>query len=42
MFKEMFLWLSKSQGKISVSKVGEQVALDNPVGPNGWAEVSTG
>lgn len=41
MFKEMFLWLSKSQGKISVSKVGEQVALDNPVGPNGWAEVST-
>lgn len=41
MFREMFLWLSKSQGKISVSKVGEQVALDNPVGPNGWAEVST-
>ena len=36
MFREMFLWLSKSQGKVSASNVGEQIALDNPAGPNGW------
>jgi uncharacterized protein YegL len=40
-FKEMFLWFSKSQQKVSASKIGEQVALDNPVGPKGWAEAST-
>ena len=41
MFREMFLWLSRSQGKVSASKVGEQIALDNVAGPNGWGEIST-
>ena len=40
-FKEMFEWLSKSQAKISSSKIGEQVALENPVGPQGWGEAPT-
>lgn len=39
-FKELFNWLSKSQSKVSSSKVGEQVALENPVAA-GWASVST-
>lgn len=37
-FREMFAWLSKSQRKVSASKVGEQVALESPLG---WAEIST-
>jgi uncharacterized protein YegL len=37
-FKEMFAWLSKSQRSVSASKVGEQVALESPIG---WATVST-
>ncbi len=37
-FKEMFEWLSKSQGRVSASKVGENVQLDSPAG---WAEIST-
>lgn len=40
-FREMFAWLSKSQQRVSASKVGEQVALENPTGPQGWGEVST-
>lgn len=39
-FRELFQWLSKSQAKVSASKVGEQVALDNPVAA-GWAEIGT-
>lgn len=39
-FKDLFTWLSKSQSKVSTSKVGEQVALENPVAA-GWGEVST-
>ncbi len=38
-FKEMFDWLSKSQAKVSASKVGDQVPLENPVAA-GWGEVS--
>ncbi|HEY3374943.1 MAG TPA: VWA domain-containing protein [Candidatus Aquicultor sp.] len=37
-FKAMFEWLSKSQGRVSASKVGENVQLDSPTG---WAEIST-
>lgn len=37
-FKAMFEWLSKSQGKVSASKVGENVQLDSLAG---WAEIST-
>jgi uncharacterized protein YegL len=38
-FKEMFQWLSKSQAKVSSSKVGENVAIENPVAA-GWGEVA--
>lgn len=39
-FKDLFTWLSKSQSKVSTSKVGEQVVLENPVAA-GWGEIST-
>jgi uncharacterized protein YegL len=38
-FKELFLWFSRSQSKVSASKVGEQVALENPVAA-GWGEIA--
>ncbi len=41
-FREMFQWLSKSQQRVSMSRVGENVALDNPTGPTGWADIATG
>jgi len=37
-FSAMFDWLSKSQAKVSSSKVGESVQIENPVAA-GWAEV---
>lgn len=40
-FKEMFSWLSRSQQKVSASRVGEQIALENPTGPTGWAEITS-
>jgi uncharacterized protein YegL len=40
-FNEMFLWLSRSQQKVSCSRVGEQVILENPVSEHGWGEIST-
>jgi uncharacterized protein YegL len=40
-FKEMFAWLSKSQQRVSASRVGEQVPLPDPTGPSGWAEIET-
>jgi len=39
-FRDMFLWLSKSQSKVSASGVGEQIVLDDPV-VFGWAEIPT-
>jgi len=38
-FKEMFQWLSKSQAKVSSSKVGENVSIENPVAA-GWGQIS--
>lgn len=38
-FIEMFSWLSKSQAKVSSSKIGENVTLENPVAA-GWGEIS--
>jgi uncharacterized protein YegL len=38
-FKEMFQWLSKSQAKVSASKVGEQVTLETPMA-SGWGQLS--
>lgn len=40
-FREMFAWLSKSQQRVSASRVGEQVPLEDPTGPTGWAEIET-
>jgi uncharacterized protein YegL len=37
-FREMFAWLSRSQQRVSASKVGEQLALPSP---SGWAEITT-
>jgi uncharacterized protein YegL len=35
----MFQWLSKSQSKVSSSKVGENVSIENPVAA-GWGQIS--
>jgi uncharacterized protein YegL len=40
-FKAMFEWLSKSQARVSASRVGEEIALEYPAGPKGWAEISS-
>jgi uncharacterized protein YegL len=40
-FKEMFLWLSKSQQRVSASRVGDQVPLEDPTSPEGWAHIET-
>ncbi|MBP2132490.1 uncharacterized protein YegL [Methanomicrobium sp. W14] len=40
-FKEMFVWLSRSQAKVSASNMGEQVVLEDPVGETGWGEIPT-
>ncbi|HVF11480.1 MAG TPA: VWA domain-containing protein [Actinomycetota bacterium] len=40
-FREMFMWLSRSQQKVSASRVGDQVALEDPTGPQGWAQIET-
>ncbi|MDD1723958.1 MAG: VWA domain-containing protein [Methanospirillum sp.] len=36
---DMFLWLSKSLSQISDSRVGEQISLESPVGPEGWGVI---
>ena len=38
-FTELFQWLSKSQSKVSSSKVGENVSLESPVAA-GWGEIA--
>jgi len=40
-FKELFQWLSKSQTKISESKVGENVSLPTPTWIEGWDKAPT-
>jgi uncharacterized protein YegL len=38
----MFIWLSRSQAKVSASKVGEQVVLEDPFDMlSGWGEIPT-
>jgi uncharacterized protein YegL len=40
-WKEMFEWLSKSQIKGSQKSPGDQVSVENPASPTGWAEIPT-
>ena len=38
-WSEMFLWLSRSLAKISDSRIGDQINLENPTGPDGWGTI---
>ena len=38
-FSDMFVWLSRSQAKVSTSGTGDQVILEDFFGPTGWGEI---
>jgi uncharacterized protein YegL len=38
-FRDLFVWLSNSQRAVSRSKTTEEVPLQNPAAPKGWAEI---
>lgn len=39
-FRDLFSWLSRSLQNVSHSQVGDQVPLENPATPTGWATVA--
>jgi uncharacterized protein YegL len=39
-FRDLFAWLSSSLGAVSASNPGDEVKLENPAGPKGWASIA--
>ena len=38
-FRDLFQWLSNSMKSVSRSSVGDEISLDNPASPGGWATI---